>query len=52
MKLTSLLLILCLPVFTFAQGTYKIYNTATQKPATLDDIITDMAKADVLFCGE
>jgi uncharacterized iron-regulated protein len=52
MKLYTLLLALCLPLLSAAQSNYKIYNTATQKPATLDDIINDMAKADVLFYGE
>lgn len=52
MKKILLILLLCLPVLSMAQGNYKIYNTATQKPATLDDIINDMAKADVLFYGE
>lgn len=45
-------MLLCLPFLGLAQVNYKIYNTATQKPATLDDIINDMAKADVLFYGE
>ncbi|MGZ3759568.1 MAG: ChaN family lipoprotein [Mucilaginibacter sp.] len=31
---------------------YKIYNTHTQKTATLDDIITDMGNKNVLFFGE
>lgn len=52
MKYFSLLLLLCLPFLTMAQSNYKIYNTATQKPATLDDIINGMAKADILFYGE
>jgi uncharacterized iron-regulated protein len=52
MKKCLIILLFCLPVLCVAQGNYKIYNTATQKPATLDDIINDMAKADVLFYGE
>lgn len=52
MKRFCLLLLALLPLISSAQSTYKIYNTATQKPATLDDIINDMAKADVLFYGE
>jgi uncharacterized iron-regulated protein len=52
MKYFTFLMLLCLPALTMAQSNYKIYNTATQKPATLDDIINDMAKADVLFYGE
>ncbi|MDT3405576.1 ChaN family lipoprotein [Mucilaginibacter terrae] len=52
MKHICLLILLLSALITSAQSTYKIYNTATQKPATLDDIIADMAKADVLFYGE
>lgn len=52
MKRHFILLLICLPLLSLAQSNYKIYNTATQKPATLDDIINDMAKADVLFYGE
>lgn len=52
MKRHYILLLICLPLLSLAQSNYKIYNTATQKPATLDDIINDMAKADVLFYGE
>ncbi|HEY9195710.1 MAG TPA: ChaN family lipoprotein [Mucilaginibacter sp.] len=56
MKFSLSLLLCCLPVLTFAQDTtarhYKIYNTNTQKPAAVADIIGDMDKADVLFFGE
>ncbi|RKR83047.1 putative iron-regulated protein [Mucilaginibacter gracilis] len=31
---------------------YKIYNTATGKTVTIDDIVADMASANVLFFGE
>jgi uncharacterized iron-regulated protein len=31
---------------------YKIFNTKTQKSASLDDIVHDLNKADVLFFGE
>src|ERR1700712_5738831 len=31
---------------------YKIYNTKTGKIISADDIVTDMAKVDVLFFGE
>jgi len=55
-KIVLLLTPLCLPFFSFGQDSlsmhYKIYNTRTQKPATLDDIIVEMGKADVLFFGE
>jgi len=52
MKLRLLMVLLCIPFLGMAQANYKIYNTTTQKPATIDDIISDMAKADVLFYGE
>ncbi|WDF75551.1 ChaN family lipoprotein [Mucilaginibacter sp. KACC 22773] len=56
MKLSILLLIICLPFVALSQATpvihYKIFSTATQKPATVADIINNMAKADVLFFGE
>jgi uncharacterized iron-regulated protein len=52
MRYFTFLMLLCLPALIMAQSNYKIYNTATQKPATLDNIINDMAKADVLFYGE
>jgi uncharacterized iron-regulated protein len=52
LKLRLLTLLLSFPLLTLAQSHYKIYNTATQKLATLDDIINDMAQADVLFYGE
>lgn len=56
MKFIAALLFLSLPIAAFCQGpmeaNYKIYNTAKKAPATLDDIVADMAKADVLFFGE
>jgi uncharacterized iron-regulated protein len=52
MKIKLLILALCFPLLSLAQTHYKIYNTATQKEATLDDIVNHMAKADVLFFGE
>jgi uncharacterized iron-regulated protein len=52
MKLRLITFLLCLPILSMAQTNYKIYNTATQKLATLNDVINDMAKADVLFYGE
>ncbi|QEC79593.1 ChaN family lipoprotein [Mucilaginibacter ginsenosidivorax] len=56
MKLSILLLIICLPFVALSQAApaihYKIYNTATQKQATVADIINNMAGADVLFFGE
>jgi uncharacterized iron-regulated protein len=56
MKTLIFLLVVLLPVCAFSQDAmeqhYKIYNTAKQKTATLDDIVNDMDKADVLFFGE
>ncbi len=56
MKVAVVLVILLLPFSSFCQDSlsthYKIYNTQTQKFATIDDIIAQMDKADVLFFGE
>ena len=56
MKFTPVLLLLVLPLFALCQEPmaqhYKVYNTVKKSAATLDDIIIDMAKADVLFFGE
>ncbi len=56
MKIAAVLAMLLLPFFSFCQDSlsthYKIYNTQTQKPATIDDIVAQMQKADVLFFGE
>jgi uncharacterized iron-regulated protein len=48
-------IIAALLLFSFsalAQSSYKVYSTALQHEVTLDHIITDMSKADVLFYGE
>jgi uncharacterized iron-regulated protein len=56
MKLTALCCLLLLPLFAFCQEPmaqhFKIYNTAKGTLATVDDIVNDLAKADVLFFGE
>jgi uncharacterized iron-regulated protein len=52
MKTRLLCWLLWLPLLSTAQTNYKVYNTALQKLVTLDDIVNDMAKADVLFYGE
>jgi uncharacterized iron-regulated protein len=54
MKLASILFILLAPLVALGQDTvhYKIYNTRTQKTASIDDIVNDLGKADVLFFGE
>jgi uncharacterized iron-regulated protein len=48
--------LLLLPFFALSQDSlsthYKIYSTSKQKIASLDDIVTTMSKADVLFFGE
>ena len=46
---------LLLPVLSYAQDItkhYKIYDIKKQKTIAVDDIITDMSNADVLFFGE
>ena len=46
---------LLLPVLSHAQDMtkhYKIYDVKKQKTIAVDDIITDMSNADVLFFGE
>ncbi|GGH05946.1 ChaN family lipoprotein [Mucilaginibacter phyllosphaerae] len=56
MKFLTLLLALLLPFLAVCQApmaqNYKIYNTAKNSLATIDDIINDLDKADVLFFGE
>ncbi len=56
MKLFTALLLAFLPLFALCQENsavhYKIYSTKTKKMVTVDDIINDMDKADVLFFGE
>jgi uncharacterized iron-regulated protein len=56
MKFTAALLLLILPIAAFCQDPmathYKVYNSAKNAPATIDDVVNDMAKADVLFFGE
>jgi uncharacterized iron-regulated protein len=55
MRYLTILLFLT-PLFALSQDTlskhYKIYNTSKQKIVSIDDIVNDMAKADVLFFGE
>lgn len=56
MKRLSLLFFALLPTLGFCQELpathYKIYSTASQKLISPDDIINEMAGADVLFFGE
>jgi len=49
------LLVLLIPFFGFAQDLskhYKIYDVKKQKLINVDDIISDLANANVLFFGE
>ncbi len=56
MKISIVLPLLFLPLFAFCQedfsSHYKIYDTRNQKITSVDDIISDMSNADVLFFGE
>jgi uncharacterized iron-regulated protein len=57
MKALFIFSLIILPFCVLSQDTslaahYKIYDPAKQKQVALDDIINDMAKADVLFFGE
>lgn len=55
MKNLLLALILLLPSLSYAQEInkhFKIYDVKKQKTIAVDDIITDMSNADVLFFGE
>lgn len=56
MKSLAILLIICLPSIVFGQvistAHYKIYNTSTQKTATITEIIDKSSQVDVLFFGE
>ncbi|AMR32845.1 hypothetical protein A0256_16170 [Mucilaginibacter sp. PAMC 26640] len=56
MKFTAFLILFALPLFAASQDImaphYKIYSTVKRAQVTLDDIINDMDKADVLFFGE
>ncbi len=53
----NILILLCLiiPIFGLAQDMskhYKVYDVKKQKAVNLDDIINDLANANVLFFGE
>jgi uncharacterized iron-regulated protein len=56
MKLVAAILLLLSPLLGICQQDqqvhYKIYSTSKQAIATVDDIINDLIKADVLFFGE
>lgn len=55
MKKLVYITLLALPGWAFAQNKmqhYIIYNTITERVVQADDIVNDVAKADVLFFGE
>lgn len=56
MKIAVLTLLIALPLLGFTQDAqnqnYKLYSVVKQKLISADDIIADMAVADVLFFGE
>jgi len=54
MKLTALLFIVFARMIAFGQDTthYKLYNTHTQKITSIDEVVSGLDKADVLFFGE
>lgn len=55
MKISYLLIALLLPLFSAAQNIdtyYKVYDVKKQKIVSLDDIVTDLQNANVLFFGE
>jgi len=56
MKIATFLLLILSPLLGICQDSlsahYKIFNTKTQKVASLDDIVRDMSNNDVLFFGE
>ena len=57
MKISFLLLLFgLLPCLPYRQDAisnhYKIYSTSKQKTISVDEIVNDMANADVLFFGE
>lgn len=54
-KKLFILLCISIPLFGMAQDLskhYKIYDVKKQKMVTVDDIVTDLAAANVLFFGE
>src|SRR5258708_38472553 len=56
MKFSAILLFILLPFFALCQENftshYKIYDTKNQKIISAEDIIGNIANADVLFFGE
>jgi uncharacterized iron-regulated protein len=56
MRYIAILLSISLPLLTIGQENqaqhYKIYSTREQKVASVDDVLTGLDKADILFFGE
>ena len=55
MKILSFILLFIFPILVSAQDLnqhYKVYDVKRKQIIQLDDIVADMAKADVLFFGE
>ncbi|PWS29425.1 hypothetical protein DHW03_06315 [Pedobacter yonginense] len=55
MKILVLMVAFMLPSIVYAQNintTFKVYDVKKQKTISLDDIVLDVEKADVLFFGE
>jgi uncharacterized iron-regulated protein len=55
MKIKCLLISILLPFLASAQdisSNYKVYDVKKQKTISLDDIVTDLGNANVLFFGE
>jgi uncharacterized iron-regulated protein len=56
MKIAVLTLLIALPLWGFTQDTqnqnYKLYSVVKQKLVSADDVVANMANADVLFFGE
>ena len=55
-KIITSIALLLTPLYAFCQDQmaqhYKIYDTAKRSLVTIDDIVNDLDKADVLFFGE
>jgi uncharacterized iron-regulated protein len=52
MKFLYIILLFFAPVFAFSQQHYKIYSTTLQKVVSVDEVISSLNTADVLFFGE
>lgn len=54
MKHLLTIICICLPLFIIAQPSqqYKIYDVRNQKVSSINELVRDLEKADVLFFGE